>query len=90
MNSNATLLDVLAALLAWCQQASVGMYILGGVVGVSCAGASGWGLWQALNDGDRYHGPPMLGLVMGVVLGSLITIFSIIVGWFSLFYTGTS
>lgn len=90
MSSGTDLLDVIAAVLAWCQQAAQEFYILGAIVGVSCALGSGWELWRALNDGERHRGPPVFALVGGVVFGSVITIFSIIVGWFSLFYTGTS
>lgn len=89
MTTGSTLLDVIASILAWLQQAAQELYILGAIVGLVCALSSGFALWRALDSGDRYNGPPLLGLSLGVVAGSVITIFSIIVGWFSLFYTGT-
>jgi hypothetical protein len=63
--------------------------IAGGVVGVTCAGSAAFKLWDEVQNGNHPTGSTHMGLIGAVIVGSIITIFSIIIGWFSLFFTGT-
>lgn len=71
------------------QSAAVVGCIGGGVVGVGCAGSAAFKLWDEVQNGNHPTGSTHMGLIGAVIVGSLITIFSIIIGWFSLFFTGT-
>ncbi|GBQ74780.1 hypothetical protein AA14337_0010 [Acetobacter malorum DSM 14337] len=71
------------------QSAAVVGCIAGAVVGVACAGSAAFKLWDEVQNGNHPTGSTHMGLIAAVIVGSIITIFSIIIGWFSLFFTGT-
>ena len=59
--------------------------------GVALASTAAWKLWQHVQDGERQRGEgTALGWVLGIVAGSLVTVFSLFVGLASLVFTGGS
>lgn len=88
-SSTATLKTVLQGLFGLLPAWGAALLAMTAVLGVALASAAGVGLWTAVNGGDSHHQSPVGvgGKVAAIVIGSLVSVASIIVGaasfWFA-------
>lgn len=63
-----------------------GLLIIGGLVGVCCAGFSGVALWKRVCDSDSHMNATPWGLIGAFVVSSCMTIFAVIISLISLMW----
>lgn len=85
MNSTTTLTDVIQATLDAAVSWGLVIVVLGGVFGLALVGWSLHKIWLHAHDQQEHSGQQM-GYWMGVVVGSLMTMFTLFVSQISLIF----
>lgn len=90
MSEDDGFLGVISILMTWVADAVEALIILGGCVGTYFALTASVALWKAMQEPEGYSRSSPGQLLAAVIVGSMMTIFAVIVGWFSLFYSSNS